>query len=73
MKMSEAICENNFVETYTECNDMIVKTIEGCSSRKKKNKGWKIHRKLLINKKRIGKVLKEKKYNKRRNNSIKNP
>ena len=58
-KISDIISKDNFVETYSQWSETVMETVSECSSRRKKSRGWKVHRKLQVIKKRIGKELKD--------------
>ena len=58
-KISSIIKEENFSESYTKWNDEINNIIEECSTKKKKSKGWKVNRKLLVAKKSVTRELRK--------------
>ena len=58
-QVSGMIRGENFVQTYKQWSEEIAKTVEECSKRKKKSKGWKVNRKLITAKKTIFRELRK--------------
>ena len=58
-QVSTIIDEENFAQTYTQWSEMIMQTVDECSIKRKKSKGWKVNRKLMAAKKDIMRELRK--------------
>ena len=63
-KIAEIVNETRFMESYSEWSDEVIQTIEECSTKKKKTRGWKVNRKLGKAKKNVQRMLKKMTLNK---------
>ena len=57
-KISEILNKNKFEKSYSQWSKKVIGIVEECSNKKKKNKGWKVNRKLEAAKKRVTRELK---------------
>ena len=57
--ISDVLNVEEFDRTYQNWSNEVLNLIDGCSTKRKKSRGWKVNRKLLKIKKRITKQLKK--------------